>query len=372
MSTAAIFNAVKAEQLLAGSDLLTQIEEFRKELRYTTDGIAFSYDDYYTVLQKQISALPHLQLDSEVPSGTESQYQVMLITALEKIYTDIERISLKLSHFQSKIKSAEERSASIKASFVAWYSLALDDYLTQCDKKLPATTIANLASSEFERMMQGVSIELSNIVLAVKVQVEILNKRKKTAQEKFSLGKDQANASWTARLLPADKGTSSDPGAQSLLVTDEEEDYEVPAFVSKQPSIGNEQPQEGETKGFFKVGDAQPVTILPEDDEQPEGFFKVGDAQPVTGVLPGQFTYGSSPSFSTRSPNISKLHTCPPRPEGVPCPLCHPESIPEGKSLVTVLTEFAMSMPIAVEPKQAPPEKPRRFIKRRKPEHLGL
>jgi hypothetical protein len=361
MSTAAIFNAVKAEQLLAGSDLLTQIEEFRKELRYTTDGIAFSYDDYYTVLQKQISALPHLQLDSEVPSGTESQYQVMLITALEKIYTDIERISLKLSHFQSKIKSAEERSASIKASFVAWYSLALDDYLTQCDKKLPATTIANLASSEFERMMQGVSIELSNIVLAVKVQVEILNKRKKTAQEKFSLGKDQANASWTARLLPADKGTSSDPGAQSLLVTDEEEDYEVPAFVSKQPSIGNEQPQaELPTVRQVRVMDDQ--IELP---HKPKGFFKVGDAQPVTGVLPGQF-------IGIHEESSALPHVCPPRPEGVPCPLCHPESIPEGKSLVIVLTEFAMSMPIAVEPKQAPHEKPRRFIKRRKPEHLGL
>jgi len=329
MSTGELFNAVKAEQLLAGSDLLTQIEDFRKELRYTTDGTVFSYDDYYTVLQKQISALPHLQLESEVPSGTESQYQVMLVTALEKIYNDIGRISLKLSHFQSKIKSAEERAASIKASFVAWYSLALDDYLTQCDKKLPATTVSNLASSEFERLMQGANIELSNLGMAVKVQVEILNKRKKTAQEKFSLGKDQANASWTGRLLPADKGTSSDPGAQSLLVTDEEDDDEVPAFVSKQATIGEEKP-----KGFFKVGDAQPVTTLPNE-------------------------------FIDSFGHLGKLHACPTRPEGALCPICHPESIPDGKNLVTVLAEFAMASITTEQSKELPAKNPRRFIKRK-------
>lgn len=315
MSASQLFNAVKAEQLLAGSDLLKQIEDFRTELRYTTDGDVFSYDDYYSILQKQITALPHLTLQSEIAPNTENEYQVKLLTALDDIYTAIERISIKLAHFQSKIKTAESRADSLKASFVAWYCLALDDYLTAYDKKLTATTVANLASSEFERLMQGVNVDLSNLGAALKVQVEILNKRKKTAQDKFNLGKDQANASWTGRVLPSDRGIVSDPSSRDLLEIQDEDQDEVPAFVSKQPQIGTE------TQGFFKVGDAQPVTLLP-------------DELVVCGP-----------------------HKCPVRPEGAPCPFCHPESIPEGKTLVGLLAEFAMAQVAGGTPHRFIPKK---------------
>ena len=238
--TVALMNAVKSENLLAGSVLLTQIEDLRKSLQYKSDGEVFGYDDYYLVLQGQIEKMSRINLESEIAPNTESQYQIQLIIALEAVFDDCERVITKLYHFQSKLLVAQERMETLKASFVAWYALAAQQYLSGYDIDLGKTIIADLAKAEFERLILGLDVEVSSLIQAVQVQVKTVNKRKQTAQEKFNLGKDQANAIWTGSLLPANIGNNSDEGGRDLLVPEEDVDEDdIPAFVSKQPKVGS-------------------------------------------------------------------------------------------------------------------------------------
>lgn len=269
MSVSGHADAVQADKLLAGSHLLTQVENLRKELQYTSDGEVISYDDFYLKMQTEIDRLPHIKLLQSIAPGTESQYQIQLVTALERLSDSIEYIQSRLIHFNSKLKVAEGRCKELKASFTAWYVLALADYLTSYDMSLTTKTQEALAGSEFERLIGGVDVEVSALLAAVKVQFEILAKRKKTATEKFNMGKDQANAAWTRTLLPDMPGTSSDPGSRDLLITGEEaelNEMDVPAFVSKEPKLLEaEIAGGGEIKGTFrKTGDARPAEIIGE------------------------------------------------------------------------------------------------------------
>ena len=246
--TVAIMNAVKSENLLAGSVLLTQVEDLRSSLQYKSDGQLFSYDDYFLVLQKQIEGIARINLETEIGPGTESQYQVQLIIALENVFDDCERVLIKLLSYQSKLLVAKERMETLKASFVAWYALAAQQYLTQYDIDLSKMVISDLAKAEFERLIGGLDVEVNSLIAAVGIQIKTVQKRKQTAQEKFNLGKDQANAVWTGTLLPANVGNNSDDGAHNLLVEDaEEEEEDAPAFVSKRPLVGREEPKAGST-----------------------------------------------------------------------------------------------------------------------------
>ncbi|MGB7283198.1 MAG: hypothetical protein WBE13_13120 [Candidatus Acidiferrum sp.] len=243
----AIMNAVKSENLLAGSALLTQIEDLRTSLQYKSDNTLFSYDDYFLVLQKQIEGIAHINLETEIAPGTESQYQIQLIMGLEEVFDDCERVLIKLLSFQSKLLVAQERMETLKASFVAWYALAAQQYLASYDIDLSKVVIADLAKAEFERLIGGLDVEVNSLIAAVGVQVKTVNKRRQTAEQKFNLGKDQANAVWTGSLLPANVGTSSD--ARGLLdeEPEEEDEDEVPAFVSKDPKVGTQEPKTGST-----------------------------------------------------------------------------------------------------------------------------
>src|SRR5277367_3696228 len=186
--TVAIMNAVKSENLLKDSALLTQIEDLRKSLQYRSDGELFGYDDYFLILQKQIEGIARIQLETEIGPGTESQYQVQLIIALENVFDDCERVLIKLLSFQSKLLVAQERMDTLKASFVAWYALAAQQYLSSYDIDLSKVVIADLAKAEFERLILGLDVEVKSLIAAVAVQVKTVNKRKQTAQEKFNLG----------------------------------------------------------------------------------------------------------------------------------------------------------------------------------------
>lgn len=257
--TVGIMNAVKSEQLLAGSVILVQIEELRQSLQYRSDGDVFSYDNYFLILQKQIDDLPRVNLESEIAPHTEGHYQIRLVTALECVFDDCERITTKMYHFLSKLKVAQERMETLKASFTAWYSLAASQLLSHYDLNLGKTVISDLARAEFERLIGGLDVEVSSLVEAVQVQIKTVTKRKQTAQEKFNLGKDQANAVWTSSLLPGNIGTNSDEGSRDLLEpSEDEEEINVPDFVSKQPQID-------EIRGVFtKRGDASEATPIGE------------------------------------------------------------------------------------------------------------
>jgi hypothetical protein len=268
--TVAILNAVKSENLLAGSILLTQIEELRISLRYRSDGELFSYDDYFLVLQKQIEGISRISLDTEIGPGHESQYQIQLINALENVFDDCERVTIKLLSFQSKLLVAKERMETLRASFVAWYALAVQQYLSSYDIDLSKMVIADLARAEYERLIGGLDVEVGSLLAAVEVQVKTVKKRKQTAQEKFNLGKDQANAVWTGSLLPGNIGNNSDPGARERLIqSEEEDDDEVPAYVSRQAKVSEIE----EIRGVFtKRGDpviAEPLGEIEIKEEKP-------------------------------------------------------------------------------------------------------
>jgi DNA-directed RNA polymerase subunit RPC12/RpoP len=164
---------------------------------------------------------------------------VQLIIALENVFDDCERVLIKLLSFQSKLLVAKERMETLKASFVAWYALAAQQYLSSYDIDLSKMVIADLAKAEFERLILGLDVEVNSLIAAVAVQVKTVQKRKQTAQEKFNLGKDQANAVWTGTLLPANIGNNSDEGGRALLEEAEEEEETVPEFVSNQPKVGS-------------------------------------------------------------------------------------------------------------------------------------
>lgn len=260
----ALIAAVKAETLLKDSYLLTQIEELRKSLQYKTDGSVFSYDDYYFTLQKQIEDMSRIKLQSEIAPHTESQYQIQLSQALEAVYDDSERITSRLLHFLSKLKTAQERMETLKASFVAWYALAVGQFLKSYDVDLGKTVVADLARAEFERLIGGVDVEVSSLIEAVKVQVATVTKRKQIAQDKFNLGKDQANASWTSSLIPTG-GINSDPNELLADPDEEEEEETTPEYVSRQPQVASTEEVQ-EIRGVFaKFGDAKPATPVTDE-----------------------------------------------------------------------------------------------------------
>lgn len=275
--TRVLMEALKAENILSGSQLLTEIAGLRDSLKYQSNEQVFSYDDYYFTLQKQIEKMPRIALQPDVAPSTESQYQIKLSQALEAVYDDADRVMSHLLHFLSKLKGAQERMDTLKASFVAWYSLAATQYLTTYDLDLGKTVIADLARAEFERLMLGLDVEVNSLVQAVKVQVTVVQKRKSTAQDKFNLGKDQANAAWTSHLMPANVGTSSDPEARSLLVQENEQlEEDVPDYVSRKPHVSG------------PIGGPYRTPLFPADvesdalDQIRGNFKKTGDPAPAT------------------------------------------------------------------------------------------
>src|SRR5208282_2123860 len=60
---------------------------------------------------------------------------------------------------------------------------------------------------------------------------------KKLALNKYKLGQDQANATWTSSLPPRENGYGNVPDALLAIQEPEEENEEVPTFISKRETI---------------------------------------------------------------------------------------------------------------------------------------
>lgn len=231
-----VLNSLKAENLLAGSYVLTQIETLRTNLKYRTNGDTVSFDDYYLKLQKEVDDIPRLKLETVVATGTENQYILQLIAGMEKVQDDSDRVVRKIMHYQSKLRNALSQIQKLGAAFNAWYTLAAGESLEENGAKFPCNQLKDLAASEFSRLMENMDVEVGSLLEAVKVQSEQIKQYKKTQQAKFELGKDQANASWTSGLPSF--GEAPDRADHLLERRIEEEvDEEVPAFVSKKPSV---------------------------------------------------------------------------------------------------------------------------------------
>ncbi len=247
--TLSITTALKAETLLSDSHILKQIENLRTSLRYKTDHTYVSFDDMFLSLESQIDDLPKLKLAPAVPTGTENQYIVQLITSLEQVLDDCDRVGQKVIHYEAKLKDAAVQIKSAGTAFGVWYTLAAADLLTLKYGGLiiPLGQLKELAKTEFNRLMENSETQVNSLISAVKATTDRLKLHKKTQQDKFNLGKDQANASWTSSF-PAFGNTVSESDATQLVDRGEEEVEEVveeieeaPAFVNTTPKVTPEE-----------------------------------------------------------------------------------------------------------------------------------
>jgi len=233
--TSHILNELRAETLLEGSHVLSQIEILSKGLKYKTSNHEVGFEDFFGIIQQEISSLPRLELESSITPGTESQYQVQLVTALEKIFDASDLVLNRLLFFQSKLRAALQQANVLEVTFIAWYSIAvaeaLENYKTV---KLTSTVIKALAQAEFGRLMNGVNIDLETLTEATKILSKQIQSHKSVAQEKYNLGKDQVNASWTSQNLPAEGLADSDGALELIRVESEEEDNtSIPVYAPR-------------------------------------------------------------------------------------------------------------------------------------------
>lgn len=238
-----IMMAFKAEALLKDSDILTRIENLRKHVLYSSDGQLFSFDDYLTILRDAVDAIPKLELETDVAPGTENQYSIQLVTGMEQIVDDCDRVQRKLAHFQSKLRDAERQINNLKSEFLAWYVLQASALIANLeDIKLPSKEMRALGEAEFSRLMGNLDLKIETVLEDLKLEFERVAQHKSTQKEKHNLGKDQANASWTSALpsfgnsIPEDERTDKLNQPQAIDEIDEEG---VPAFVSRKPKIAD-------------------------------------------------------------------------------------------------------------------------------------
>lgn len=322
----AIIEALKAETLLAGSFVLTQIESLRANLLYSSNGEKISFDDYYLKLQDQVDKLPKLKLERTVAKGTENQYIMQLVDALEQILDTSDELVRKIIHYQSKLKNAQGQIKKLSAAFNAWYTLAASEALEENGAKFPSNQLKDLANSEFSRLMRNADVETESLLSAVLVQGDQIKQWKKTQQDKFDMGKDQANASWTSAL--PNFGQSSERSNQLLetpkfKVEEEEPDTDVPQFVSKRPTLDTLRAENKAEDAKRPVGQVidrssgldfsaeaarQAKAALPEIKGT---FVKTGDPKPIVPVLsdngPGQAVLEAAIPVQEYSPESIKV-----------------------------------------------------------------
>jgi len=267
-----VMSALKAESLLDGSQLFEQIKTLCANLQYSTEDGKFAFDDYFKTLVDAIDVIPKLELENDVAPGTETTYTIQLTQAAETIVDECDRIFRRLNQFEGKLKEAERKIDNQKAEFVAWYMLAANALLKDLDDlKLPQTEIRKLGEAEFSRFMGGLDVAIESLIEAVKIETSKVNQHKAAQKEKYNLGKDQANASWTS-TLPAFNSAIAERNENLSGV--QELDDEVPEPVSRQPKIAIQDTlriiKPDEIKGtFIKTGDPKPVTpigLINDDD----------------------------------------------------------------------------------------------------------
>lgn len=262
-----IIASLKAEELMKGSQLFEQIDKLRANISYTTEEGKFSFDDYFKTLVESIDAVPKLQLEDDVAPGTETTYTIQLTQSVEIIVDECDRLFRRLNQFEGKLRDAERSVNNQKAEFVAWYMLAAGLILKDLDSKLPQAKIANLAEAEFSRLIGGLDVVLQSLLDALKIETSRVSQHKATQKEKYNLGKDQANASWTSSLPAWGNAIAEDRGDVSGV----QEEDDAPAPMKVKPSISIPigdtlrilKPEESEIKGTFaKTGEPKPVTVI--------------------------------------------------------------------------------------------------------------
>lgn len=252
-----VMSALSAEELLKDSRLFDEIKTLQQNIAYTSEEGKASFDDYFKKLTDEVNAIPKLQLEDDVAPGTETTYTIQLTQACENIVDECDRVYRRLNQFEGKLREAERAVKNQKASFVAWYMLAASALLKDLDDiKLPQTKIADLANAEYSRLIGGLDVTLETLLEAVKIETNRVAQHKSTQKEKYNLGKDQANASWTSSLPAFGNAFTEDRGDVSGVQEMDEEDVPAPMKTKPQISIADTlriiRPEEKLVKGAQK------------------------------------------------------------------------------------------------------------------------
>jgi hypothetical protein len=249
-----IIAALKAEELMKGSQLFDQITKLAGSLSYISNNEKYSFDDYFKQLTDSIDAIPRLQLSDDVAPGAETTYTIQLTQEVERIVDECDRLFRRLNQFEGKLRDAERQVNNQKAEFVAWYMLAANVILKDLESKLPQTKLANLAEAEYSRLIGGLDVVLESLLDAVKIETDRVSQHKATQKEKYNLGKDQANASWTSSLPAFGNAFAEDQGDVSGV---QELDEDVPVPIKAKPQISI-----GDTLRILKPEDASSSAVV--------------------------------------------------------------------------------------------------------------
>ena len=255
-----IIAALKAESLMEGSQLFGQIEFLRTSVAYKSGEGVVGFDDYFKTLIEAIDAIPKLQLEDNVAPGAETTYTIQLTQEVERIVDECDRLFRRLNQFEGKLRDAERSVNNQKAEFVAWYMLAAGLILKDLESKLPQNKLADLAQAEFSRLLGGLDVVLASLLDAVKIETKRVETHKSSQKEKYQLGKDQANASWTSSLPAFGNSYSEDQGNVSGVQEMDDTDVPEPVKAVPQISIGI-----GDTLRIIKPEDSKPAQSAEEN-----------------------------------------------------------------------------------------------------------
>jgi hypothetical protein len=241
-------DSLKAENLLRDSEILNMIERLKAGLRYKTDDTYVSFDDHFLTLQAQVDGIKRIQLADNVVPALGAVYENELLSHLEEIQDQVERISISIIRFQGDIARADADTKEIAVAFEAWYTIAAKEFISTTAIKLPEATLKSLGKTEFTRLMSQSNLGLSSLSEALKVLLRQLDGKKKLAQAKLQLGRDQINAAHFNRL-PETMGVNPERPRFNLIV-DEDNDTPAPAAP-------------------FLASDKKPLPAFLDEDEEP-------------------------------------------------------------------------------------------------------
>jgi hypothetical protein len=289
-------NAIKAENLLAGSYILDHIETLRSGLTMPSDGQKLGFEDYFAYLQSQVDGLPTIGLKNSIPKGQEGTYHVELVSAMEEVGESILKVHNQVITFQRHVVEAETAVGDAKTSFEAWFMLALEEFLQTRELNLPAKVRQSLAASEFSRLLNNAPVFLSSLQTAIKAEIARLDNKKKMATKKYDIGQQQVNMAWTSNVVE-NAGFSGDGNrfglVQGARVEEEDEEESVPTFISQRTKFAQEPVKATETSPAGDEGDGPAIehpaptiqVVRTTVDEEPYAYTVTSRGRNVPVVL---------------------------------------------------------------------------------------
>jgi hypothetical protein len=251
-----VLENLKAESLLEGSQVLVRVRGMVEGLAYASAGEAVSYDDMYARLAGEVDALPRLGLELDVPPGTEGRYSIRLTMGMEQVVDGCDRVARRVGLFESRVREAAGRLKRLHGEFGAWYALAATERLySAVNLSLSSAQVKQLADSEYARLTGDLETSMEGLLGVVRLLKAEIREHKRTQMDKYGMGKDQVNASWTSRMPSFEGGvTTDDPGRLLEEDKDEGADEGLPLSPPLPPKSG----------GFVKYGTPRPSTVVEE------------------------------------------------------------------------------------------------------------